>query len=197
MYQGKILSAISHIKNNHYILHYEDGLEEELIFDSFNINVANRQYSINKMINKKINKIPLPFNNNIFFSFGFQNLSLNKMNNAYVINQDGFTQRIKKYHFKDKKDFIGIDFNVKSYEKEFKIILFFTKDNVKFIPLFFINKNFNIELINNSQIYKSLKDNFNTKNISKNDKKSDDFFEMFNNSDYLHQNSLYLFNILE
>tara|TARA_Y100000588_G_scaffold139991_1_gene153931 strand:+ start:2658 stop:3239 length:582 start_codon:yes stop_codon:yes gene_type:complete len=193
MYQGKILSVISHIKNNHYILHYECGLEEELIFDSFNINVSNRQYSINKMINRKINKIQLPFYNNIFFSFGFQNLSQHKMNNAFIINQDGFTQRIKKYTFKNNKDFIGIDFNIKSYEKEFKIILFFTKDNVKFIPLFFINKNFNIELINNSQFYKLLKNNFNIKN----NKKNDDFFEMFNHSEYLHQNSLYLFNILE
>ena len=193
MYQGKILSGMSHIKNNHYILHYECGLEEELIFDSFNINVSDRQYSINKMINRKINKIPLPFYNNIFFSFGFQNLSQHKMNNAFMINQDGFTQRIKKYTFKNNKDFIGIDFNIKSYEKEFKIILFFTKDNVKFIPLFFINKNFNIELINNSQFYKLLKNNFNIKN----NKKNDDFFEMFNHSEYLHQNSLYLFNILE
>ena len=90
-------------------------------------------------------------------------------------------------HFENEKDFIGIDFNIKSNETEFKIILFFTKLNVKFIPLFFINKNFNVELINNSQFYKSLKENFN--------KKNNDFFEMFNYSEYLHQNSLYLFNI--
>tara|TARA_B100000073_G_scaffold347431_1_gene361768 strand:- start:1248 stop:1814 length:567 start_codon:yes stop_codon:yes gene_type:complete len=187
MYQGKILSSISHIKHNHYILHYECGLEEELFFDSFNINVSNRLYSINKMMNKKINRTPIPFNNNSFFAFEFQNLSSKKMHDAYFINLNGFRQRIKYYKFENEKDFIGIDFNIKSNETEFKIILFFTKLNVKFIPLFFINKNFNVELINNSQFYKSLKENFN--------KKNNDFFEMFNYSEYLHQNSLYLFNI--
>lgn len=189
MYQGKILNTISQINSNHYILHYECGLKEELIFDSFNINVSNRKYSINKLVNKKINKLPLPIHNNIFFSFDFQNLSNHKMNNEYIINEDGFKKRIQKYTLKNNKDFIGIDFNVKSYEREFKIILFFTKDTVKFIPLFFINKNFNIELINNSQFYKSLKNNFNSNN--------EDLFEMLYNSEYLHQNSLLLFNALK
>lgn len=193
MYQGKILSTISQIKNNHYALHYECGLIEELVFDSLNINVSNRKYSINKLLNNKIKKIPLPTENNVFFSFDFKNLSHYKMNNQYIINKNGFKQRIKKYTIENNNDFIVVDFSVKSYEKEFKIILFFTKHIVKFIPLFFIDKNFNIELINNSQFYikfyKSLKSKFNDKN--------DDLFQMFYNSEYIHQNSLSLFGIFE
>jgi hypothetical protein len=192
MYQGKILKDIYQINAGTFKLHYEDKTEDVISFNSFNINVDKRKYSQNKMFFNMENRLPIEIPKKIFFSHSLENLSLNKMNYHYILNNKGFKITVYKYTLQNEEDYFGLSFNMKSSQQEFKIILAFSKYNVKFIPIIFVNKSINIHNVQNSKFYICLKSYFGLKNI-----KNNDFSNMICSSDYLHQNSAYYFNLTE
>ena len=197
MYQGKILKEIYQINEEKFILQYTDNTKEFMSFDSFYITVGYRKYSINTLFHNMENRIPIELQDAKFFSYGFENLSRKKMQVYYTLNEYGFKKTSYKYVLKDQQDYFGISFNIKSEHQHFKVILIFNNNNVRFVPIIFVNKPINIDTINMSKTYKYLKQHFSIKYHNKNNEKSDEFSKMIKYSDYLHQNSLHFFYLVE
>lgn len=191
MYQGKILKEIYQINNQKFILHYENGQKESMEFDSFNITLGNRKYSISKMFHNMEGRLPIEIHKERFFFNNLNNLSLKKMEEYYTLNKDGFKRVSYKYSLKDREDYIGLSFNIKSKQQEFKILLIFNQIEVRFMPVIFVNKQINMDTVHFSKTYLYLKKYFSTKYYQKNE----NFSDMINHSDYLHQNSTHFFEL--
>lgn len=196
MYQGRILRYFYQIDKNNYILHFEDGSKELLNFNSFSIRIGNLTLSIDDIISDQNNLLIKELSEiKNKYAMNFKNLSLNKMTVFPTLNKDGFTHKSYYYEFINKENFINIVFDVNCKEMDFKIIMFFQKEKLKFIPLVVRNNKNKSVLVNNLKTYKILESFSKHENSNISIRRNKNFLNMLLESDYLDQNSYYRFNL--
>lgn len=192
MYRDKILSVFYQIKDNTYILHYEDKTKELMILNSYFIKIGKISYSIEDIIKSQKHLYKEEFNlseNKI--AINFKNLSKKKMEIYKAINISGFsTNYFYKKFINFEKDIICLAFDIKCKNKDFKMLMIIKKDKIKFIPIFCENKKNRIFIIEKSKTFQTIKQ-YMEKNIDKTSTKK--FNKLINKVEYLTLSSYYSF----